>query len=252
LRVVHSDDHNLFERRSIQETLERNLTDQQGHETSRGSRYEATIFGRIGKSEEQRKYPNRRKNGKEPSQVIQRPAERPVLPVVLEPEPELGPTDAPVILLVRLFTPGSSSSILPFPSKTPWMSDIVLSRLLLLVLGLVIVVPKLACLEWPRLKPPGDGATGLPGAGAGGDCDPLEVLMRDKGWPLKDVIFSKPSATPFGEIGGGGTADSEGVVGWEDRIALPSSESASKSSGGKRSFSISDLRLLVVDIRQIP
>jgi len=81
-------------------------------------------------------------------QVIQRPTGRPALPVVLEPEPEpeLVPTDAFVILLVRLFTPESSSSILPFPSKTPWMSDIVLSRLLLLVLGLVIVVPKLGCL----------------------------------------------------------------------------------------------------------
>ena len=76
--------------------------------------------------------------------------------------------------------------------------------------------------------------------------------MRDIGWPFKDITFSKPSATPFGEIGGGGTPDSDGVVGWEDRIAFPSSESASKSSGGRRSFSISDLRLLGVDMRQVP
>ena len=71
--------------------------------------------------------------------------------------------------------------------------------------------------------------------------------MRDKGWLFEEITFSKPSATPFGEIGGGRTTDSGGVLGWEDRIALPSSESASKSSGGRRSFSISDLRLLVVD-----
>ena len=74
--------------------------------------------------------------------------------------------------------------------------------------------------------------------------------MRDKVWPL--ITFSKPSATPFGETMGGGMPDSEGVVGCEDKIALPSSESASKSSGGRRSFSISDLRLLVMDVRRFP
>jgi len=118
------------------------------------------------------------------------------------------PTDDPASLLARLSTT-SSSSILPLPSNTPWMSDIVLSRLLLLLLGLVIVVPKLACLECPLLNPPGDVAIGLPGDGIG-EGDPEapepedEVLMRDKGGaPRAAMTFSMLSLTPLGEIGGG-------------------------------------------------
>ena len=148
------------------------------------------------------------------------------------------PTDEPASLLVSPFI-SSSSSIRPlFPSKTPWISDIVLSRLLLLVLGLVIVVPKLACLECPcPLLPPGEiGEIGLPGGGC--EIEDKEVLIRDKGGSLPPS--SEPSTAPFGN-----TSTSVGELDCieDPKIALPSSESASKRSGGRRSFSISDLRL---------
>ena len=109
------------------------------------------------------------------------------------------------------------------------------------MLGLVIVVPKLACLECPRLNPAGD-AIGLA-------CDPdggVDVLIRDSGIPRAAISFSRPSGTPLAGIAFGGPemSGSPGVVGIElDRMALPSTESASKSSGGRRSFSISDFRL---------
>jgi hypothetical protein len=65
-----------------------------------------------------------------------------------------------------------------------------------------------------------------------------EVLMRDKG----SLAATGPSVMPFGN---GGAALSVGDLGCEKdpNIALPSSESASTRSGGRRSFSISDLRL---------
>ena len=152
------------------------------------------------------------------------------------------PTDEPANLFVMPFI-SSSSSIRPpgGPSKTPWISDIVLSKLLLLLLGLVIVVPKLACLACPLL---GEGVDI-------GDCeleereDIPEVFMRDRG--ALDVSFSRLSATPFGVTGGAWMAPSLGVLGSEEdpdtNMALASSESASKRSGGRRSFSISDFRL---------
>lgn len=84
-----------------------------------------------------------------------------------------------------------------------------------------------------------------------GDCeleereDIPEVFMRDRG--ALDVSFSRVSATPFGVTGGAWMPLSLGVPGSEEdpdtNMALPSSESASKRSGGRRSFSISDLRL---------
>ena len=119
------------------------------------------------------------------------------------------------------------------------MSDMVLSKLLLRVLGLVIVVPRLACLEWPRLTPP---IAGLPG-----DAEPVpgptveEVLIRERGGVPEAIACSNPAETPSAFKGA--EAASPGVVGWEPMRALPSSESASKSSGGNLSFSISDLRL---------
>lgn len=127
----------------------------------------------------------------------------------------------------------------------------VLSKLLLRVLGLVIVVPRLACLEWPRLKPPTTGLTGLVGVvgeykddGDFGECPgDVLILVSVAGSAPDDIAFSSPAATPLGLTGGGGDSGfSAGVEGC-DMIALPSSESASKSSGGSRSFSISDLRL---------
>jgi hypothetical protein len=69
-----------------------------------------------------------------------------------------------------------------------------------------------------------------------------EVLIRDKGGSL--LAFSRPSATPFGNTGTNGTFSVGELDCAEDpKKALPSSESASKRSGGRRSFSISDLRL---------
>jgi hypothetical protein len=128
----------------------------------------------------------------------------------------------------------------------------VLSKLLRLVLGLVIVVPKLACRECPRLNPPPrDGLIGLVGlvgeyTGETGVCvgvGDVLVLMLVSG-VLAEMTFSSLAATPLGVTGGGSVSGfSEGVVGTDDMMALPSSESASKRSGGSRSFSISDLRL---------
>jgi len=144
-------------------------------------------------------------------------------------------TDDPAILSAKPST--CSSSLIPpsDPPNTPWMSDIVLSKLLLRVLGLVIVVPRLACLECPLLNPPGDVLVGENadegGVGAGA------VLI----FPGV-TFFSNPAATPFDVTGSGATsAVSAGVVGCE-MMALPSSEAGSNKSGGKRSFSISALR----------
>jgi len=58
------------------------------------------------------------------------------------------------------------------------------------------------------------------------------------------MTFSRPALTPFALTPGCSSDFSWGVDGCDDIIALPSSESASKSSGGRRSFSISDLRLI--------
>ena len=75
-----------------------------------------------------------------------------------------------------------------------------LSRLLLLVLGLVIVVPKLACLECPFLDAEGE-------IGLMEDCEreDVAVLMRE-GMILLAIALSRPgraSATPFGAGGAG-------------------------------------------------
>lgn len=69
-----------------------------------------------------------------------------------------------------------------------------------------------------------------------------EVLMRDGGRPLVTIALSTLSATPFGDTGAAWTVLSAGGLGCA-KMALPSSESASNKSGGRRSFSISDLRL---------
>lgn len=112
----------------------------------------------------------------------------------------------------------------------------VLSRLLRRVLGLVIVVPRLAWRPWPRLNGVGDievGDVGVSGEGVSagdGNCDGLVMT------------FSSAATTPF--AGTGGLAVASGVAGCEPRMALPSSDSASYRSGGKRSFSMSDLRLV--------
>lgn len=127
-----------------------------------------------------------------------------------------------------------------------------LSKLLLRVLGLVIVVPRLAFLPCPRLKL-GVPTTGLPTGDGEPDpaapADAWSVLIRDMGDagnctdPAVAIACSNPAETPFVLSGAASVKYSPGVVGWELMSAFPSSESASKSSGGRRSFSISDLRL---------
>jgi hypothetical protein len=151
---------------------------------------------------------------------------------------------------------GPSSAMLPgagdCPSQTPWMRLIVLSMLRLLVLGLVIVVPKLACRPWPRRN----AVVGLVGE--------LGLVLPETGEPkvpprvVGEVLVLRESggAPPFccaraaSRLAAVIAADmsrscSAGVDGMEDdeMMALPSSDEASNSSGGSRSFSISDLRL---------
>jgi hypothetical protein len=102
------------------------------------------------------------------------------------------------------------------------MSDIVLSKLLLSVLGLAMVVMRLACLDCPLLNPPGDVLVGLCGENADkGGVGAEEVLV------LPGVIFLyNPAATPFDVMGWGATSViSVGMVGCE-MMALSSSESA--------------------------
>jgi len=90
------------------------------------------------------------------------------------------------------------------------------------------------------------GVVGLVGeyTGENGACvGNVLVLMLVRAVPA-EMAFSSLALMPLGVTGGGAASGlSEGVVG-SDMIALPSSESASKSSGGSRSFSISDLRLV--------
>ena len=122
-------------------------------------------------------------------------------------------------------SPSSSSS---FKSTASLMSEIVLSRLRRLVLGLVMVVPRLAVLPWPRLD-------GGPIAGN------VEPGVGDVGVPPPEAMtFSRAAETPPAGTGDAGSSDGDGGF---DIIARPSSELASYRSGGRRSFSISDLRL---------
>ena len=109
-----------------------------------------------------------------------------------------------------------------------------LSKLLLLVLGLVMVVPRLAWRPWPRLNGvPAVGVPGDDGVRAGepaGEAAPSEIACLR----ASAETGCDGSCAPF----------SAGVCGREpEMIALPSSESASYRSGGRRSFSISDFRL---------
>jgi len=86
----------------------------------------------------------------------------------------------------------------------------------------------------------------LPGAPTGEAFPgtPVAVLIWERGLLRPLFCFSSPSAIPVAVIGVCCEAVSLGVLGTdEDKIALPSSESASNSSGGNRSFSISDFRL---------
>lgn len=111
-----------------------------------------------------------------------------------------------------------------------------LSILLLLVLGLVIVVPRLACRPWPRLKGVveglADGDVGLPGEPVGVSTGEVLVLMlvgggTPAGTAARVIASSIPAEMPLG-VTGGGWISSEGVIGRElERMAWPSSDSAS-------------------------
>lgn len=85
----------------------------------------------------------------------------------------------------------------------------VVSILLLLVLGLVFVVPRLACLPCPRLNgivPPGEeGVIGDPG-----DAGLIDALVKP---PPLLMAASRPDASPDGESGV--PKPSEGVCGLE-------------------------------------
>jgi hypothetical protein len=87
------------------------------------------------------------------------------------------------------------------------MSEIVLSRLRRLVLGLVIVVPRLAVLLWPRLDGGPVNGNVEPGAGNVGVPSP------------EAMTSSRAAETPL--AGTGDAVSSEGDGGF-DIIALPS------------------------------
>ena len=102
------------------------------------------------------------------------------------------------------FLSGSGSSSLP--STASLMSEIVLSILRRLVLGLVIVVPRLAVLLWPRLS----------GGAIDGD---VELGVGSVGVPLpEEITCSRAAETPL--AGTGDTVSSDGDGGFEI-IALP-------------------------------
>jgi hypothetical protein len=123
----------------------------------------------------------------------------------------------------------SGIDLVPLPQAS-CRRDNVLSMLLLLVLGLVIVVPKLGRRPCPRLNcVPG----GEVGDIAGVDGALIEVSI-ERG--SAETVGWKTFATPF-------SGASSGIIDCCETIALASSESTSKSSGGSRSFSISDFRL---------
>ena|ERR1700722_13894502 len=97
----------------------------------------------------------------------------------------------------------------PGPSHASCINDIVLSILLLLVLGLVIVVPRLAARPCPRLLLRGDETDEVGDIGVdGGDAIRLSATL---------------SAIPFG--GSVSPASLAGDPGCDDEmIAFPSSE----------------------------
>lgn len=126
----------------------------------------------------------------------------------------------------------------PVPSTASLMRDIVLSMLRLLVLGLVLVVPKLCWRECPRRNIPLPGVLGEIGDG-GVDADGEDGNTGDdndgtSSW--REIA----SSIPFdkGESTGEEAPDTDC-----DIMFLASSDSGSTRSGGSRSFSISDLRL---------
>lgn len=72
------------------------------------------------------------------------------------------------------------------------------SQLRLRVLGLVMVVPKLAVLEWPLLIPTPVGLVGEYGDGGGGDFgnDILVLMAVGTGMTLSSPAFTPLALTP--------------------------------------------------------
>jgi hypothetical protein len=89
----------------------------------------------------------------------------------------------------------TSAMVSSFPSMASLMRLIVFSRLLLLVLGLVMVVPKLLVREWPPrllappLIPP---STGVPG--------PAEAVADEGGLLARDGVSGADVPTPEREL----------------------------------------------------
>lgn len=130
-----------------------------------------------------------------------------------------------------------------FPSTASLMREIVLSILRRRVLGLVIVVPRLAWRACPRLKGDTiDPEPALPEVGVAGEigCDDAAAGVRAAVGAIEPFVIAASIAAliPFGD--GDPFPSSEGVAG-DERWGATSSGSI--SSGGRRSFSISDLRL---------
>jgi len=117
------------------------------------------------------------------------PLEDPWAPAPLAPElPTLDPAS-------RFASPStwSSSGTLSCPSKASWISHLVSSQLRLRVLGLVMVVPKLAVLEWPLLTPTPVGEYG-DGGDLGGDFGNDMLVLMAVG---ESMALSSPAFTPF-------------------------------------------------------
>ena len=134
---------------------------------------------------------------------------------------------------------GSSSSAIPpsLPSRTPCIRDIVLSRLLLRLVGLIMVV------ECLLMTPPAlEGLTGLVRDVRDGVDEVLILDRVDKILP-GEIFFPKWSLTPLGVIGWYGDWRCSGGGGGTK--VFPSSGSTSIGFGGRRSFSRSDLRLCI-------
>lgn len=120
------------------------------------------------------------------------------------------------------------------------MSEIVLSMLRVRVLGLVIVVPRLACLACPRRKADvaRAGLLALDGGDIGADPGVCGSTTFDDDMETFATAVSMIAFSPFGEDTG-----SEGSSGVVEDDRWGATLSGSTKWGGRRSFSISERRL---------
>lgn len=157
----------------------------------------------------------------------------------------MGKSRFPLVRLDYWSASSAKTFVSCFPSTASLMSVIVLSTLRSRVLGLVIVVPNVERRVCPRLKGEKiDPASGLLVVGVIGDtgCDDVsddeEAVEEIEPFAIAASIAA---LIPVGD--GGSTSISEGVARGE---SWGSTSSGSTSSGGRRSFSMSDLRLLKI------